>query len=88
MGVTAAQIETRLQAQLQPVSLRVNDDSDAHAGHAGAGDGSHFSVHIASPAFAGLSRVACHRLVYDALRPLMNEGIHALAVHAEVPAQG
>ena len=86
MAVTADQIEARLQAQLHPARLRVQDDSDAHAGHAGAGEGSHFSVHIASAAFAGLSRVACHRLVYDALRPLMNEGIHALAVHPEVPA--
>jgi BolA family transcriptional regulator, general stress-responsive regulator len=37
-------------------------------------------VRVVSPAFDGLSRVARHRLVYDAARPLIAEGIHALAI--------
>jgi len=32
------------------------------------GYGTHFRVRIASPLFAGRSRVAQHRLVYDALQ--------------------
>jgi BolA protein len=37
-------------------------------------------VRIASPLFAGRSRVACHRLVYDALQPFIDQGVHALAL--------
>jgi BolA family transcriptional regulator, general stress-responsive regulator len=41
-----------------------------------------------SPAFAGLARVARHRLVYDAARSLIAEGIHALAIEeARTPAE-
>jgi BolA family transcriptional regulator, general stress-responsive regulator len=63
------------------------DDSHLHAGHAGARQGRHFTVRITSSAFAGLSRVARHRLVYDALRSLVAEGIHALAIEARTPAE-
>lgn len=86
MSVSAHDIESRLIEQLQPQSLSVQDDSAAHAGHAGAGEGSHFSVRIRAAAFAGLSRVARHRLVYDALGPLMRQGVHALVVDADVPS--
>ena len=79
-GVTAAQIEAALQSALQPASLTVTDDSHQHAGHAGAGDGSHFSVHVRAACFEGLSHVQRHRLVYDAVQDLMSQGIHALAV--------
>jgi BolA protein len=63
----------------------VVDDSHLHAGHAGAREGRHFSVAIVSARFAGLSRVARHRVVYDALRALMPRGIHALAIDARDP---
>jgi BolA protein len=63
----------------------VQDDSHLHAGHAGAREGRHFTVRITSPRFAGLNRVARHRLVYDALRLLMPAGIHALAIEARTP---
>jgi BolA protein len=65
----------------------VQDDSHLHAGHAGAREGRHFTVRITSSAFDGLSRVARHRLVYDAARPLIAEGIHALAIEARTPAE-
>jgi len=60
-------------------------DSHLHAGHAGAREGGHFTVRITSPRFAGLSRVARHRLVYDSLGPLSGQGVHALAIVAEAP---
>jgi BolA family transcriptional regulator, general stress-responsive regulator len=81
--VHAARIEEQLRAHLNPTRLEVIDESAAHAGHAGAnaqGFGSHFRVRIASPAFAGKSRVACHRLVYDALQNFIDQGLHALAI--------
>jgi BolA protein len=80
---TAAALEATLRQVLAPTQLEVLDESAAHAGHAGAnglGYGTHFRVRIASPAFAGLSRVAAHRLVYDALKPFLDAGLHALAI--------
>ena len=53
--------------------------------HAGARAGGHYTVRIVSPAFEGLSRVARHRLVYDALQGLIQNGIHALAIQAHSP---
>jgi BolA protein len=79
----ASRIEAQLRDRLHPSHLEVLDESALHAGHAGAnaeGFGSHFRVRIASPAFAGKSRVARHRLVYDAVQNFIDEGLHALAI--------
>jgi BolA protein len=83
--VSAHDIERVLRETLQPTELVVNDDSHLHAGHAGAREGRHFSLRITSVRFAGLSRVARHRLVYDALHRLIPQGIHALAIEAQSP---
>lgn len=85
MTVTASQIDQTLRAALQPQRLEVIDDSHLHAGHAGAREGRHFTVRITSDRFAGLTRIARHRLVYDALRELIPQGIHALAIDAQTP---
>jgi BolA protein len=77
---TAELIEARLREALSPEALAVTDDSHLHAGHAGAREGRHFSVHVVSQRFEGLSRVARHRLVYDLLQLWMPRGIHALAL--------
>ncbi len=82
MSVSAQDIEAALRAELAPTAVEVRDDSHLHAGHAGAREGRHFSVSVTSPRFNGLSRVARHRLVYDALRSLIPQGIHALAIDA------
>jgi BolA protein len=74
-----------LTTHLEPVALELVDDSAAHAGHAGARSGAHFNLRIVSARFTGLPRVARHRLVYDALRPWMAEGVHALAIDARTP---
>ncbi|MBI5257494.1 MAG: BolA family transcriptional regulator [Burkholderiales bacterium] len=84
--VTADQVEHVLRQAISPLhSLEVIDDSHLHAGHAGAREGSHLRVRIVSPCMAGLSRVARHRLVYDALRRVIPQGIHALAIEARAP---
>jgi len=83
--VSAAAVRERLAAALAPERLEVIDDSAAHAGHAGAREGSHLTVRITSARFTGLTRVARHRLVYDALSTLMPQGIHALAIDARAP---
>ena len=84
---TAARIEAALREAFAPTELTLVDESHLHAGHAGALEGRHFSVRVVSPLFDGLSRVARHRLVYDAARSLIAEGIHALAIDARTPAE-
>jgi BolA family transcriptional regulator, general stress-responsive regulator len=82
-SLLAAQMAQRLRDALQPSTLDVIDESSAHAGHAGAngtGFGSHFRVRIASPLFTGKTRVARHRLVYDALQDFIDQGVHAIAI--------
>jgi BolA protein len=85
-AVTAAKLEQALHASLHPQSLVVIDDSHEHAGHAGhsgADHGTHFTVQIKGECFNGLSHVQRHRLVYDALRDLIAQGVHALVIKAE-----
>ena len=82
-GITAEALRQRLEELLEPTTLEVLDESAAHAGHAGAdgsGYGTHFRVRIASPMFTGRSRVARHRLVYDALQDFVDRGLHAHAI--------
>jgi BolA family transcriptional regulator, general stress-responsive regulator len=79
----AARMAQRLRDTLQPTSVEVIDESGQHAGHAGAngtGFGTHFRVRIASPFFTGKTRVARHRLVYDALQEFVDQGVHAVAI--------
>ena len=79
----ASHMAERLRERLQPTVLEVIDESAAHAGHAGAngsGWGTHFRVRIASPFFTGQTRVARHRLVYDALQDFIAQGVHAIAI--------
>ena len=83
MNITAQALTQRLQERLNPVFLEVLDESAAHAGHVGANDtgfGTHFRVRIQSAVFTGKSRVARHRLVYDALQEYIDQGLHALAI--------
>ena len=82
----AEEIRRRL-AVLEPVQLELIDESARHAGHAGArpGGNTHWRLAIVSPAFAGKSTVARHRMIYEALGPLMQDPIHALAIHARAP---
>jgi BolA protein len=83
---TAANLELRLRQRLAPTALVVIDESHLHAGHIGANDtgmGTHFRVRIDSPHFGGKSRVACHRLVYDALQEFIDQGLHALAIETD-----
>ena len=87
MSVAASDIEACLRLALAPAELAVQDDSHLHAGHAGAREGRHFTVRITADAFNGLSRVARHRLIYDALQLLIPRGIHALAIEAHAPGE-
>jgi BolA protein len=73
-------------AALEPTVIDIIDDSAKHAGHAGARDGGgHYRLSIVSPRFAGRRTMERHRLVYDALGPLMKREIHALGITAKTP---
>lgn len=81
-------IEELLSQALEPLHLEIIDDSEAHAGHAGnAGGAGHYHVRILSEKFRGLPVLARHRLVYEALRPLIPEEIHALGIEADAPGE-
>ena len=76
-------ITRQLTEHLAPTQLEVIDESADHAGHVGAnaeGFGSHVRVRISSKSFSGKSRVAKHRLVYDAMQNFIDQGLHALAI--------
>ena len=81
-------IREKLLDALEPELLEIEDESQLHAGHAGARDGrGHFRVTVVSQAFAGASRIARHRLIYEALGTLMETDIHALTIQAYAPGE-
>jgi BolA protein len=83
--VTVAEIETRLCERLGATHVEVEDESRLHAGHGATGG--HYRAVVVSERFAGLSRVAAQRLVYDALGEWMSGPIHAFAVRTFTPEQ-
>jgi BolA protein len=83
-------ITQKLTNAFAPESLRVEDESHQHEGHAGhrPGGETHFRVYIVSEAFRGKTRVARHRLVNDILSAELSDRVHALAIHASAPGEG
>jgi acid stress-induced BolA-like protein IbaG/YrbA len=49
------------------------------------GDGHHFNAVVSAPAFAGLSRIAQHRLVHDVFGAELGDRIHALSIQTRTP---
>lgn len=76
MPMTAADIEHLIKAALPDAAVTITDL---------AGDGDHYAAHVISPAFAGKTRVAQHKLVFDALGGRMGGELHALALTTAVP---
>ena len=73
--VTPESIEASIRDAIDCVELAVR------------GDGHHFEALIVSAAFAGLSRVRRHQLVYAALGDRMRDEIHALSMTTLTPAE-
>lgn len=83
------EIRTKLMVALEPTRLDVINESELHAGHRsspGTGE-SHFRLVVVAPRFEGLSRVARHRLINEALASELAAGLHALAIHAHAPGE-
>lgn len=75
-------ISAKLAERFEPSFLEVIDESSKHFGHAGWREGgeTHFRVRIAARHFDGMSRVAQHRAVMDALSAELADRMHALAI--------
>jgi BolA protein len=80
----------KLTAAFAPASLRVEDESHQHEGHAGhrPGGQTHYRVYIVAEAFRGKSRIDRHRMINQILARELAEGVHALAIHASAPGEG
>ena len=89
MGAVADLIRGKLEAALHPERLDVADDSDKHAGHAGARTGgeSHFTVTVVSAAFTGLGRLERQRRVNSLLAAELAGPVHALSIKALAPGE-
>jgi BolA protein len=80
-------IRHKLTERFAPTRLDIEDESHRHVGHVGArpeGE-THFAVAIVSAAFAGQSRVARQRLVYQALAEELATRVHALSLTTLAP---
>ena len=75
MSVTA--LEAELRAAFPDADIAIDDL---------AGDGDHYRARITSSAFAGLSRIKQHQLVYAALKGKVGGELHALALETAAPA--
>ncbi|MDE2197921.1 MAG: BolA family transcriptional regulator [Rhodospirillales bacterium] len=89
MSTRADRIEATLHQSFAPTLLEVTDDSQRHAGHAGAAPGgqTHYAVLLVSPRFAGQSRVVRARAVHDSLAAEFGTGLHALALTLRTPEE-
>ena len=77
-------IEAKLIESLSPKRLRIDNDSNRHAGPATE---SHFRLVIVSDSFDGLSLVARQRLVYASLADEMAGPVHALQMKCLTSAE-
>ena len=85
----ADHIIRKLTEAFDPESLRVVDESEKHAGHAGhrPGGETHFRVYIVAEALRGKTRLERHRMINAALAHELAGGVHALAIHASAPGE-
>ena len=82
-------IKEILIQRFQPSVLKLVNESKNHRGHAGD-DGSgqtHFKLIIVSEKFMGLTSVARHRLVNEALKQSFSKGLHAISIEAKTPSE-
>ena len=76
MPMAGADIEAAILAAIPDAQVELTDL---------AGDDDHWAVKVTSPAFAGKTRVAQHKMVYAAIGEKMGGELHALQVSTAVP---
>ncbi len=79
MPIAADDLEAELRTAFPDARIVIDDL---------AGDGDHYRARITSSAFAGLSRVRQHQLVYAALKGKVGGELHALALETSAPKSG
>ena len=79
MPMAADRLEAELRQAFPDAEIAIEDL---------AGDGDHYRARIVSPAFAGLSRIRQHQLVYAALKGKVGGELHALALETSAPRGG
>ena len=79
-------IKNRLEF-LNATSFLLKNESALHKGHAGNTGGGHFNIHIVSNSFEGKSRMERHQMIYNSLKDLFPEKIHALSIKAVAPSE-
>ena len=90
MDDIASQLERQLSEAFSPERLDIINESHLHAGHQPDFDGTgqtHFRVRIVAEAFAGMNRVTRHRKINEFVTPLMDQGLHAIAIEAKAPGE-
>ncbi|XVF03562.1 hypothetical protein REPUB_Repub05bG0004400 [Reevesia pubescens] len=90
LGGRGMRIKEKLERELSPVVLEVEDVSYQHAGHAGvrgSNGETHFNLRIVSKEFEGKSLVKRHRLIYGLLDEELQSGLHALSIVAKTPSE-
>lgn len=83
-GPVAQAMQETLEDSLALEWVRFENES---AGHAGPATDSHFKLVVVAEAFAGLSRVKRHQLIYRLLGDYLKAGVHALSLHLFTPAE-
>ena len=78
MPMAADRLEAELRQAFPDAEIAIEDL---------AGDGDHYRARITSSAFAGLSRIRQHQLVYAALKGKVGGELHALALETSAPTR-
>lgn len=83
-----SKIKDKLQS-LNPIELKIIDDSEKHRGHAGynANGMSHVRILIVSEEFLNLSLLERHRMVNNLLSDEFSAGLHSLVIKAYTPKE-
>lgn len=82
MAAIADRMRAKIEAELAPRELEIEDQSERHRGHGGWREGgeTHFHVRIRSAAFDGLNRVQRQRMIHKLLADELEERVHALSL--------
>jgi acid stress-induced BolA-like protein IbaG/YrbA len=68
VSATPEELKSRIEAGIPGAQAEVT------------GDGHHFQALVSAPAFAGLTRIDQHKLVYDVFGSEIGDRIHALSI--------
>ena len=79
-------IREKLISALDAVEVAIVDNSWQHAGHSGAGGGSHLHITVVSPRFEDINLLDQHRMVQEVLKQEMGFLIHALELKTIKPS--